>query len=298
MKKNPFVGSRPFEGGDRGNYFGRTREARDLLALIRAERAVLLHSQPRTGKTSLLNTCIIPDLIEDCFNVLPVARVGNPLPNGIEDRRVKNIFVFSALLDLAGKDIPPAFLTQHTLLLFLRQLLGTTQDTTSNVDQEATLLLSSMHRPPVLILDQFEEILTAHQSRWKDVQGFFAQLQEVMQNMSEMGVVLAMRDEHVGGIESFAPMFPKRLRMRYHMERLTPDGALEAITRPALRAGCPFADGVADQLVEYLIGTQHLGPFVDPARLQMICYRVWESLKDSSEGRLIQWQDVEPCLRE
>ena len=60
MKNNPYVGPRPFERGDRGTFFGRTRETRDLLALIMAERVVLFYAQSGAGKTSLLNTQIIP----------------------------------------------------------------------------------------------------------------------------------------------------------------------------------------------------------------------------------------------
>ena len=60
MKNNPYIGPRPFERSDRDQFFGRTRETRDLLSLIMAERVVLFYAQSGAGKTSLLNTQIVP----------------------------------------------------------------------------------------------------------------------------------------------------------------------------------------------------------------------------------------------
>jgi hypothetical protein len=82
MKDNPYIGPRRYERRDAHNFYGRTREARDLLSLIRAKRVVLFYAQSGAGKTSLLNTQIIPTLEEDGVNVLPVARVGGDAPPG------------------------------------------------------------------------------------------------------------------------------------------------------------------------------------------------------------------------
>ena len=55
MKNNPYVGPRPYERDDRRNFYGRDREAREVRALIVAEREVLFYAQSGAGKTSLLN---------------------------------------------------------------------------------------------------------------------------------------------------------------------------------------------------------------------------------------------------
>jgi len=107
MKGNPYVGPRPYERGDRHNFYGRDREARELRALIVAEREILFYAQSGAGKTSLLNAMVIPALEEKGFDVLPVARVGSDLPPEIEPQSVSNVFVFSMLLALAGEDVFP-----------------------------------------------------------------------------------------------------------------------------------------------------------------------------------------------
>ena len=304
MKNNPFVGPRPYERGDHANFFGRTRDARDLTALIQAERVVLFYAQSGAGKTSLLNAQVIPALEEKGFNVLPVARVGSDVPPGIDPKSVKNIFVFSALMSLVGQDVAAHQLTQPTLLVFLRQLLGTTDgQLPKDVDGDETLALGGNRHPPILILDQFEEILTTHRDRWQDAQGFFEQLEESLRMMPELGVVLAMREDHVAGLDPYAPLLPRRLRTRFRIEQLGPDEALEAVTKPALNAGCPFDAGVAERLVDDLrqIKVQSpegagemvvLGPYVEPVQLQVVCNRLWEALPEQAD-HAIQWEEIE-----
>ena len=316
MKDNPYIGPRPYERQDRRNFYGRTREARDLLSLIRAKRVVLFYAQSGAGKTSLLNTQIIPGLEEDGFNVLPVARVGSDVPPGLDLKSVKNIFVFSALMGMAGKDVLAQALAQQTLSLFLRQLVETTDESLPrSVDEDATLAIGGRHRPPILILDQFEEILTTHRDRWQDAQGFFEQLNEALHVIPGLGVVLAMREDHVAGLDPYAPLLSKRLRTRFRMEQLAYEGALEAVQKPAAGAGCPFAPGVAERLVDDLRrirtslpspvagrgGTLRgardesegvLGPYVEPVQLQVVCNRLWENLPEG-QGDAIQWEDVQ-----
>ena len=293
MKGNPYVGPRPYEREDRDNFHGRRREARELRALMVAEREVLFYAQSGAGKTSLLNAMVIPALEEKGFHVLPVARVGSELPPGTEPGAVNNVFVFSALLALAGKGMPPTMLLDHTLNSFLEEYSSREEN-----DFES--------RPLVLIIDQFEEIFTTHRSRWVEARDFFLQMRQALDTLPRLGVVFAMREDHVAGMDPYVPLFPRRLRARFRMERLGPQGALEAITKPALNAGCPFDPGVAERLVDDLrrIKAHHygstqetegngiLGPFVEAVQLQVVCSRLWENLPEQ-EDHAIQWEEVE-----
>ena len=71
-------------------------------------------------------------------------------------------------------------------------------------------------------------------------------------NIPKLGVVLAMREDHVAGLDPYAPLLPKRLKTRFRMELLGYDGALEAVKKPAQNAGCAFGTGVAERLVDDL----------------------------------------------
>ena len=71
----PYVGPRPYQRNDLAPFFGRNREADELVSLIISSWEVLFYAQSGTGKTSLLNARITPLLEEEGFEVLPLARV-------------------------------------------------------------------------------------------------------------------------------------------------------------------------------------------------------------------------------
>jgi len=296
MKNNPYVGPRPYERDDRQNFYGRQREARDLTSLIMGERVVLFYAPSGAGKTSLLNAQVIPALEEEAFNVLPPVRVSSTPPPIIAPYEVDNIFIFSVLMGLAGEGIRLKELTKHTLLSFLRE---------QGLDREENGVEEGWgfdDRPPILILDQFEEIFTTHQGRWRDAQGFFKQVQDALHEMPTLGVVFTMREDYVAELDPYAPLLPGRLRARFRMERLNREGALEAVRKPALNAGCPFDPGVAERLVDdlrrikqeprFLSETEFLGPYVEPVQLQVVCSRLWDNLPEQ-EDNAIQWEEIE-----
>src|ERR1022692_3813386 len=78
-ENNPYVGPASFTKEDRGRFFGRDEEARELSYLLVARRAVLLYAQSGAGKTSLLQAKLIPSF-EDSGEIftLPITRVSGP----------------------------------------------------------------------------------------------------------------------------------------------------------------------------------------------------------------------------
>ncbi|MBN2006990.1 MAG: hypothetical protein JXA21_26810 [Anaerolineae bacterium] len=302
MQNNPYVGPRPYTRADRNNFYGRNREARDLLDMLIAERVVLFYAQSGAGKSSLLNAKVIPDLEARGFRVLPPLRVSSEAPPGIEAAAIPNIFVFSTLLSLADPDTSPAALTGHTLLSFLRLLNLTAPRHSERSEESQPGEESQSPILPVLIWDQFEELFTTHRDRWEEATGFFEQVAAALESIPELGVVFVMREDHIAAIEPYAHLLPRRLRARFRMERLGYGGALEAIRKPALHAGYPFAEGVAEQMVDNLRRIKAaeakgqaqetaLGPYVEPVQLQVVCHRLWENLPEK-ENRLIRWEEV------
>ena len=84
-----------------------------------SERLLLFYAQSGAGKSSLINTRLIPSLQEKDFVVLPVGRVSGELPAGVE--RVDNIFAFNLMLGIL-EDCDPAQLAGVTLSDFLARL--------------------------------------------------------------------------------------------------------------------------------------------------------------------------------
>ncbi|MBV7337787.1 hypothetical protein KFU94_58070 [Chloroflexi bacterium TSY] len=151
----------------------------------------------------------------------------------------------------------------------------------------------SVTTPYVLIIDQFEELITNHPERWSERAGFFEQLEAAMQADPALWVLLVLREDYVAALDPYAPIMADKLRARYYMERMGVDAALRAIRQPAALGRRPFAPGVAEQLVDNLLrivvsaetGETKLGQYVEPVQLQVVCYQLWEELEDVERTR-------------
>src|SRR5690606_19889663 len=68
----------------------------------------------------------------------------------------------------------------------------------SSADSTADLI------PHVLIIDQFEELLTTYPDRWPERAGFFEQLTAAMARHPNLWVVLTLREDYVAGLEPYS----------------------------------------------------------------------------------------------
>jgi WD40 repeat protein len=292
----PFPGPKPFEQQEQERFFGRDREAREIVSLIVAHQAVLVYAQSGAGKTSLLNAQVIPILRGRNADVIGTTRVSGELPPGVASDHVRNIFTFHALHGLDSDqrcgDTPPVnpgARTTDTLTGYLesRPQPGHSRD-------------GDILPPRVLVIDQFEEVFTTSAERWKDRADFFDDLGDALEADGNLRVVLVMREEFVGALEPFTPAFPRRLRTRYRLERLRKRAAVAAVAEPLKGTGYTFGAEVAEELVENLMrvtvddpasGTPDSGgetpaprtmraEFVEPVQLQVVCVQIWESLPD------------------
>jgi Tol biopolymer transport system component len=294
---NPYVGPRTFSYEQRNLFFGREREARDLLARVLSERLLLFYAQSGAGKSSLINTRLIPSLQEEKgFVVLPVARVSGELPAGVA--QVDNIFAFNLMLSIVA-ETDPALLAGVTLSDFLARLArrpaGDGQDVARKgwvYDAAATPAPAAPNsRRYALIVDQFEEIITSHPARWQEREAFFRQLDAAMQADPNLWVVLSLREDYVAALDPYAPLVADRLRARFFMQRMAAAAALDAIRRPAELGGRPFMAGVAEKLVHDLRQVRVPGQsdtvadqYVEPVQLQVVCYQLWENLRGRPPG--------------
>jgi hypothetical protein len=283
---NPYVGPRTFHEAEKELFFGREREARDLLSLVMSERLVLFYAQSGAGKSSLINTRLRPQLQQEKFQVLPTARVSGNVPADVG--QTANIFALNLVLSL--QDRPNAAeVADITLQAFLQSHFPATDE-------------HGQDRSQILIIDQFEEIFTHHLDRWSDREDFFKQLRQAVNNIPLLWVVLSIREDYIAQLDPYARLLPGRLRTRFYMRRLSQKAALDAIQEPVSQWGRPFEPGVARRLVDDLRqvrsvreakGQTHLGEFVEPVQLQVVCYRLWENLAHKEQpAAIITRQDV------
>ncbi len=268
---NPYVGPRALRIGE--CLYGRDREVSRLLDLLLAERIVLLYSPSGAGKSSLLQAGLIPRLRAEGFAIRPVVRVGMAAPEGAPPG--VNRHVLSTLLSLE-EDVPEdrqqplAALAGCTLAEYLR----------SRTDDDA-------HDGEVIILDQFEELLTVDPTDLPSKQEFFRQLGEALRD-DRVWLVVAMREDFIAGLDPYRAAVPGKLRTTFRLDLLDPAAALTAVQGPARAAGVKFRDEAAARLVDDLrkIRIQRvdrdvdtpLGPHVEPVQLQVVCRGLWAAL--------------------
>jgi hypothetical protein len=283
---NPYVGPRTFSREEADRFFGRDMVARQLLSRVISERLVLFYAQSGAGKSSLINTRLIPQLQEAGFRVLPIGRVGGKLPEGVS--QVGNIYTFNLILSLAKTGRNPDRLTHIKLGQFLDRLtLSTDGDSWYYEEEDETMFDNEGYEesPYVLIIDQFEEIVTTYIEYWPQRDDFFRELNQTMSDDPLLSVVLVLREDYIATLEPYAQFLADRMRARFYMQRLGYEAALEAVTKPAELGGHPFAPDVAETLVDNLRQIRVLGEilpqpgqFVEPVQLQVVCYQLWKNI--------------------
>ncbi|MEW5961069.1 MAG: FHA domain-containing protein, partial [Chloroflexota bacterium] len=207
---NPYVGPRTFTQQEKDRFFGREREAQELLSLVIAERLVLFYAQSGAGKSSLINARLVPQLRQADFPVLPIGRVSGELPQSLTT--VTNLYTFNLLLSMDESDGPPERFAHMPLSDFLVRLTSV-DGQHYYYDEHARPELEIEEEgyaasPYVLIIDQFEEILTTHPERWEDREDFFRQLGQAMANDPYLWVVLALREDYVAPLDPYVHLLP------------------------------------------------------------------------------------------
>lgn len=274
--RNPYLGPRTFEERHAHLFFGRDRESRELLSTVISEPLVLFYAPSGAGKSSLINARLIPGLRQEGFLLLPTGRIGGAVAD--DQLAADNVFVHSLLASINQDLVPKDDLPFMPLASYLRLAR-------ENMDDPGL--------PLVLIIDQFEELVTTHQAYWHQRKGFFRQLNQALDADSLLWLVLSMREDYMAAIEPYARDLPGQLLARFQMQRMRAPAALDAISRPAADHGRPFAEGVAASLVDNLrqmrtrdAEESSLGEFVEPVQLQVVCYQLWENLRDRPPGEI------------
>lgn len=287
-RPNPYVGPRSFKTGER--LYGRERETNELLDLLIAERVVLLYSPSGAGKTSLIQAALLPRMRDEGFNVLPTIRVSIQPPSGLPERDkgragtwrepnarpapTANRFVLSAMLSLEEA-------LQRENHLSVTALADMNFDTYLKQRRETT------NASPLLVFDQFEEILTLDSTNLAAKQEFFDQIGEALRDRTRWAL-FSMREDYLAGLDPYLRPIPTRFSTTFRLDLLGIQAAREAITGPARANGVDFTDGAASKLVDDMRRVQvqrpdgtmesQAGPYVEPVQLQVVCYRLWDRL--------------------
>ena len=218
--QNPYVGPRSFLPGER--LYGRDRESAELLDLLISQRIVLLYSPSGAGKSSLINATIINEMINQGFNVLPVVRVNQTLPDGIGLDSSFNRYVYSALLSMESeltefKQLSNEQLYELSISAYLNEHMGERAVAHSEAFDEAPPLL--------LVFDQLEEIITLDPTDRTAKQEFFRQVGDALQDQN-IWALFVIREDYIAALDPYLRFVPTRLSNRFRLDLLEARGAI------------------------------------------------------------------------
>jgi len=276
-RKNPYVGPRAFRGGE--ELPGRDYEIRELTDLLIAERIVLLHSPSGAGKTSLIQAGVVP-LLErgnPSWGDVPFLasrplRVKTPARAGLT---VRNRYIHSVALGLLPSRDDAELAEMRFPEIIASAMSGYEKYT------------------PILIFDQFEEILFLDPTDWDSQGVFFAELGEALHD-NDIWVLFSMREDYMGGLDRYLHYIPGYLQATFRLDFLDTAAARKAIIDPAKKVDVEVTHQAADELVERLRsirvqspgnGVKLLqGPYVEPFQLQVVCRHLWRTLDKEKRG--------------
>lgn len=249
MSTNPFVGPQPLSGGH--SVFGRDRELRELQYLLTSERIVLLYSASGAGKSSLISgKGGLRERLAKSFDVWPVTRVSTEPPFAVQNR-----WVWSAINGFED---------------------GKAKEASANVslvDYAAGRM--QQDRYPLLIFDQFEEILRLDPNDAShEKYAFFAQAGELLRD-SRVWALFVLREDFVTQCDPYVRMLPTHMQNRYRLSILDAANARLAIEKTAGAGGRTFTEAALKKLVDDLSAATAL---VEPVQLQVVCHNLCEKV--------------------
>jgi|SRR5271166_1616829 len=213
--RSPYVGPRAFRRDEL--FFGREIEGASLVDTLVAQRIVLLHSPSGAGKTSLIQASLIPAMegrdFQICARTAPDVsglRVNAPPP---DEFNVRNRYVYSVVVGLVGHMHKPEQLREWSITQALDELGGESET-------ERTWQL--------LILDQFEEILTLDPTDTDGQREFFDEVGQALED-THRWALFAIREDYMGGLDPYLPYVPGQFRSTFRLDLLGSEAAFSAI---------------------------------------------------------------------
>jgi len=265
MSENlPFVGPQPF--GPAKILYGRDLEISELRYYLSSKRIVMLSSPSGAGKSSLLNAKngLLAKLRESQrFDVWNVARV-NQTATGNGNR-------------------------------FSQSLLQSWEPSPPKASLKEYVSLRPRSRSPLIVIDQFEEILRLDPSGAAAKHAFFDELGELLEDPG-VWALFVIREDYLAALTPYLRQLPTRLNYRYRIDFLRRhDQAVEAFTQPLNETGRHFAPGVVDAVLRDLAlvrGEPEPANYVEPLQLQVVGQNLWRKIEKEPAERLIQAADI------
>ncbi len=235
----PWLGLLPYGEEDSAIFHGRGRETRELSRLIKRETLTVVFGRSGTGKSSLLNAGVFPNLRKEHF--LPIWIRLNHYDAGGHDRQI------CLAIDRAVESSN----LEHE---FLNEPLGEGAESAWEYLHRSEFW-NERNQPviPVLVFDQFEELFTLGGDRPGDL-ALVEELSDLVENyipreirelvVSEKArlpacyseqrykIVITLREDFVARLDGMRRAMPSVMHNRFYLDQMDGEQALEVVLAP------------------------------------------------------------------
>lgn len=255
LQRNPFPGVRSFTSAEDKYFFGREESVKELLDLLLKNRFVALVGDSGVGKSSLIQSGIIPALLtEDKQEWVPITvRPGHqPLINLLKG--FQRVF--------------PKKYSDEDMDSFL-------SDDGNLIDWINEKGLGS-HRY-MIVVDHFEELFRSGLSGKKSGKNREASrlvnllLHAVKSDLTGVHVIISIRSEFIEACATYHALAEQMDRSKYLLPPMTGESLSRAIMEPIRKAGASVEDGFVEYLLDDLKKVKDKLPL-----LQHALMRTWD----------------------
>lgn len=243
-----------YDTTDADIFFGRETVSQSLTAKITTHKLVLINGKSGSGKTSLINAGIIPQLLQQGYFTMVFRDYGYPtdvIKTGLEN--LENVALefndHDSLLKCLQKT---AHQTQSPLAIFL--------------DQFERFFLNLSPQRQTAFIEEFSECLTAT-------------------NTPNIHFIISIRQDFYGNLGDFWEICQEfhTESYPYNLKLLTTTEATEAIEKPLQDFKIVYdPDFLEQHLVPHLLKGSETESIerIEPVHLQIVCNRLFETVRD------------------
>jgi WD40 repeat protein len=259
----PYRGIQPFRYADHAIFFAREDETRRLGRLVDVYRGVFLYGASGNGKSSLVNAGLLPQ----------ARRLGfEPVRLRVQPREGEEIVIEQ--LAISDDDVLPCLLApEHD---------GSSRIVLSIAEFEQRVRAASQTQQPLLVFDQFEEILTLFEnddavaSRRAITDMIVGLLREPL----PVKLLFAFREDYLGGVKQLLSARPELVDQALRLGPPSADSLETIIRGPFERFPGRFErelDPVLAQRLRAALAERFGSGDVSLSEVQTVCLRLWRS---------------------
>jgi WD40 repeat protein len=261
LPEEPYRGIDAFRFQDHAIFFSREHETQRLVSLISVYRGVLLYGDTGCGKSSLINAGLLPEAIRVGF--APERVRVEPRDGGeLVIRRIRSA---ERLIPSVVKPSENA----RRIVLSINQF-------------EEGLIAACRDQRPVLIFDQFEEIVTRFvESDAQEVQNrVLALIVRLLRGRLPVKLLLSFREDYLGKVRELLSSCPELVDQTLRVAPPSAESLPTMIRGPFERYPGHFSHELSPSLGEQLASLlqKRFGAgTVSLSEMQTVCLRLWQS---------------------